>query len=83
MVWPDSTGNWSSGPLSHKQLVDYNQKGYLLLEGLFSDEEVKEMLQITTDIRDKYNQEILHQDRDVTITQTSRMVTEEGGAKIK
>ena len=54
-----------------------------MLEGFFSKDEVKEMLKITHNIREKYNQEILGQDRDITVTETSRMVTEDGGRKIK
>lgn len=63
-------------------LMEYNQNGYLMLEGFFSKDEVKEMLKIIHNIREKYNQ-ILGQDRDITVTETSRMVTEDGGRKIK
>ena len=83
VVWPNSAGSWSSGPFSPEQLKEYNQNGYLMLKGFFSKDEVKEMLKITHIIREKYNQEILGQDRDITVTETSRMVTEDGGRKIK
>ena len=85
VVWPNSAGSWSSGPFSREQLMlmEYNQNGYLMLEGFYSKDEVKEMLKITHNIREKYNQEILGQDRDITVTETSRMVTEDGGRKIK
>ena len=63
--------------------MEYNQNGYLMLEGFFSKDEVKEILKITHNIREKYNQEILGQDRDITVTETSCMVTEDGGRKIK
>ena len=63
-------------------LMEYNQNGYLMLEGFFSKDEVKEMLKIIHNIREKYNQ-ILGQDRDITVTETSRVVTEDGGRKIK
>ena len=84
VIWPNSAGSWSSGPFSREQLMlmEYNQNGYLMLEGFYSKDEVKEMLKIIHNIREKYNQ-ILGQDRDITVTETSRMVTEDGGRKIK
>ena len=44
VVWPNSAGSWFSGPFSREQLMEYNQNGYLMLEGFFSKDEVKEML---------------------------------------
>ena len=83
VVWPNSDGSCSSGPFSREQLMEYNQNGYLMLKDFFSKDEIQEMLKITHNIRERYNQEILGQDSDITVTETSRMVTEETGRKIK
>ena len=54
MVWPNTSGYWSSGPLSSEQLNEYNQNGYLMLEGVFSEDEIEKYMKRTEDLQTKY-----------------------------
>ena len=82
VVWPNASGSWSSGPLSSEQLNEYNQNGYLMLEGVFSEDEIEKYMKRTEDLQTKY-QELISNQGDVRINDECKMVTEEGANKIR
>ncbi len=81
VVWPDHQGNWKEGYLSTEQLNNYNTKGYVILDKVFSGRELEQMQQVA-DITHREYHAVLKDNANMRINHESRMVTEQEGRKV-